>query len=415
MGRIVVTGIGIITAIGKDPAENLDALKNRKHGVGPINHLETSLKEELIAAEIPLSNDELAGIAGIADPEYYTRTALIGIISAKQAYDTGIRKYGIEDNSRTALISSTTVGGMDKTERFYRDYINNDRYSRFVHTHNCADSTMRICEHLGLRHRHTTISTACSSSLNAILFGARLIKHGLADRVIAGGTDALSKFTLNGFNTLMILDKDHCRPMDASRTGLNLGEGAGYIVLESEEEALKYDKNILCEITGYANANDAFHQTASSPEGFGPYLSMKAAMDMSGLDPEKIGYINEHGTGTDNNDLTEGLAIERIFGKTIPPVSSTKPFTGHTLAAAGVVETVFSIFALQEQLLFPNLNYKNRIEELSFEPIKELQQAKINHVLTNSFGFGGNDSSLVLSKFSNNQDPESRIQNPGSR
>ena len=303
---------------------------------------------------------------------------------------------------------------MDKTERFYRDYIDSDRYSRFVHTHNCADSTMKICEVLGLRHRHTTISTACSSSLNAILFGARLIKHGLADRVIAGGTDALSKFTLNGFNTLMILDKDHCRPMDASRTGLNLGEGAAYIVLESAEEATKYNKKIYCEIAGYANANDAFHQTASSPEGYGPYLSMKAAMDMSGLDPAQIGYINAHGTGTDNNDLTEGLAIERIFGENIPAVSSTKPYTGHTLAAAGVVEAIFSIFALQEQLLFPNLNYKTRIDELSFEPVKELQHAKIDHVLTNSFGFGGNDSSLILSVFNHNQDPAYRIQHTGS-
>lgn len=399
MGRIVVTGIGIITAIGNDPAENLNALKNRDHGVGPIKHLDTTLKDDLIAAEIPLSNDELAAIAGIQDPQYYTRTALLGIIAAKQAFDSGISKYGINNNSRTSLISSTTVGGMDKTERYYRDYIANDRYSRFVQTHNCADSSMKICDHLGLRHRHTTISTACSSSLNAILFGARLIKHGLADRVIAGGTDALSKFTLNGFNTLMILDKDHCRPMDASRTGLNLGEGAAYIVLEYEEEANKHGKKIYGELSGYANANDAYHQTASSPDGFGPYLSMKEALDMSGIDPDQIGYINAHGTGTDNNDLTEGLAIQRIFGNNIPPVSSTKPFTGHTLAAAGVVETVFSLFALEEQLLFPNLNFKNKIEELSFEPITELKAAKIDHVLTNSFGFGGNDSSLVLSRY----------------
>jgi 3-oxoacyl-[acyl-carrier-protein] synthase-1 len=399
MGRIVVTGIGIITAIGKDPAENLNALRNREHGVGPIKHLDTTLKDELIAAEITLSNDELAAIAGIEDPEYYTRTSLIGIIAAQQAFDSGIRQYGIEDNSRTSLISSTTVGGMDKTERYYRDYIASDRYSHYIQTHNCADSSMKICEHLGLRHRHTTISTACSSSLNAILFGARLIKHGLADRVIAGGTDALSKFTLNGFNTLMILDKEHCRPMDASRTGLNLGEGAAYIVLEDEVEAKKYGKKIYGELSGYANANDAYHQTASSPDGFGPYLSMKEALDMSGIDPDQVGYINAHGTGTDNNDLTEGLAIERIFGDNIPPVSSTKPYTGHTLAAAGVVETVFSIFALEEQILFPNLNYKNKIEELSFEPVTELKEAKIDHVLTNSFGFGGNDSSLVLSKY----------------
>jgi 3-oxoacyl-(acyl-carrier-protein) synthase len=197
----------------------------------------------------------------------------------------------------------------------------------------------------------------------------------------------------------MILDKQHCRPMDASRKGLNLGEGAAYIVLEAEESAKKHNKEVLCEITGYANANDAYHQTASSPDGYGPYLSMKEALDMSGLEPSQISYINAHGTGTDNNDLTEGLAIEKIFAPIIPPVSSTKPYTGHTLAAAGVVETVFSIMSIRQQILIPNLNFSQRIEELNFEPIKDLQKAEVNHVITNSFGFGGNDSSLVLSKY----------------
>jgi 3-oxoacyl-[acyl-carrier-protein] synthase-1 len=399
MGRVVVTGMGMITAIGNTVAENLESLKQRKHGVGPIAHLKTSLKGELPAAEIGFSNEELAAYAGIGNAELFTRTTMLGIIAASEAYEQGVGRYKIPDNSRTALVSSTTVGGMDKTEKYYRNYLSGGEYSFLVNTHHCSDSSMRISDHLGLRHFNTTISTACSSSLNAILFGAKLIKHGLADRVIAGGTDALSKFTLNGFNTLMILDKKHCRPLDATRTGLNLGEGAAYIILESEEEAQKHDREIFCEITGYANANDAFHQTASSPDGYGPYLSMKQALDMSGIDLSDVGYINAHGTGTDNNDLTEGLAIARIFGDRIPPVSSTKPYTGHTLAAAGVVETIYSILAIQEQLLFPNLNFSQRIEELSFEPVTELKTAKIDHVVTNSFGFGGNDSSLVLSKY----------------
>jgi 3-oxoacyl-[acyl-carrier-protein] synthase-1 len=169
--------------------------------------------------------------------------------------------------------------------------------------------------------------------------------------------------------------------------------------MESEESASKQNKKVLCEITGYANANDAYHQTASSPDGFGPYLSMKQALEVSGLKPSDIDYINAHGTGTDNNDLTEGLAIEKIFSPDIPMISSTKPYTGHTLAAAGVVETVFSILSVQHQVVFPNLNYKQKIEELNIEPVTSLTHTKINHVITNSFGFGGNDSSLVLSKY----------------
>lgn len=399
MTRIVVTGMGIITAIGKDTGENLESLQNRRHGVGPLSLLDTIHKDELLAAEIKLTNDELAAMSGITDGERYTRTSLLGLIAASQAYESGIGKYGDTDNTRTAVVSTTTVGGMDKTEKYYRDFLESSKYSHFVYTHDCSDSTRQICDHLGIRHLNGTISTACSSSINAILIGAKMIKHGLADRVIAGGTDALSKFTLNGFNTLMILDKEHCRPLDAGRNGLNLGEGAAYIMLESETSAKKENKEIYCEISGYANANDAYHQTASSPDGYGPYLAMKEALEVSGLNPSQIDYINAHGTGTDNNDLTEGLAIEKIFAPDIPPVSSTKPYTGHTLAAAGVVDAIYSILTIQQQLIFPNLNFSKKIEELSFEPVRELKQAKVDHVLTNSFGFGGNDSSLVLSKY----------------
>ncbi|HSG67407.1 MAG TPA: beta-ketoacyl-[acyl-carrier-protein] synthase family protein [Bacteroidales bacterium] len=399
MRKVVVTGMGIITAIGNDVSENYDALINRRHGVGPITMLETIHSDTLPAAEIRMTNKELAAISGIRDHEIQTRSTLLGMIAAREAFNMGIARYGDHDAERTVLISSTTVGGMDKTEKYFYDYMESDRYSHLVHTHDCSESTGQIADNLGLRHETMTLSTACSSSLNAILIGAKMIRHGLAKRVIAGGTDALTRFTLNGFNTLMILDKEHCRPMDASRTGLNLGEGAAYIVMELADSAQSNGKEILCEIAGYANANDAYHQTASSPDGYGPFLSMKEALDMSGLQPQQISYINAHGTGTDNNDLTEGLAIERIFGNSVPPVSSTKPDTGHTLAAAGVVETVFSILAIRNQVIFPNLNFNKKIEELNFEPVRELKKTEVKHVITNSFGFGGNDSSLVLSKF----------------
>ena len=200
-----------------------------------------------------------------------------------------------------------------------------------------------------------------------------MIKHGIVDRVIAGGTDALSKFTVNGFSTLKILDDKPCRPFNKDRNGLNLGEGAGFIVLEAEELAIKDNRRIFCELTGYANANDAYHQTASSPEGLGPYLAMKQALDRSGLLPGQIDYINAHGTGTDNNDLTEGIAIERIFSPKIPPVSSTKGYTGHTLGAAGAIEAIFSILAIHQGILYPNLNFSEKMDELHFEPVREFQ------------------------------------------
>jgi len=227
--------------------------------------------------------------------------------------------------------------------------------------------------------------------------GAQLIKNKKLDRVICGGTEALSRFTINGFNSLMIVDTEHCRPFDVSRKGLNLGEGAAYLVLESEEVVIRKGKTALAELKGYGNANDAFHQTASSPEGLGAIRAMQLALNGGKISPSDIDYINAHGTATENNDLSEGTGIQHLFGENIPYFSSTKPYTGHTLAAAGSIEAVYSLMALQNQMIWPNLNFSNRMPELSVLPVQKLMQnIPLRNVLTNSFGFGGNTSSLLL-------------------
>ena len=394
-GRVFVTGIRIICAIGKNTGETLDSLRAIRHGISKLSILDTIHREELPAGEIKLTNKELASMAGVSGLDMNPRTALLGMIAAEEA----LHNAGIDPKDRqfrTGVISASTVGGMDKTEINYRNYNLGAPYNNFVLTHDCSYSTEQIATRFGFHDMVSTISTACSSSANSVMFGARLIKHGMLDRVLAGGSDSLSKFTLNGFNTLMILDKNHCRPFDKSRTGLNLGEGAAFLVLESEK-ALG-NRTPLCELSGYANANDAYHQTASSPDGYGPFLSMQNALLNAALAPGLIDYVNAHGTGTDNNDLTEGIAIERIFGDSIPLVSSTKPFTGHTLGAAAAVEAVISILSIRHQTVFPNLNFSEKIDELHFEPVKEiLTGVELKNVLSNSFGFGGNDSTLIFS------------------
>ncbi|HJP62343.1 MAG TPA: beta-ketoacyl-[acyl-carrier-protein] synthase family protein, partial [Mucilaginibacter sp.] len=231
-----------------------------------------------------------------------------------------------------------------------------------------------------------------------IFYAARLIKNGVLDVAIAGGTDALTKFTLNGFNTLMITDKEFCKPFDQNREGLNLGEGAGYVVLVSEKVIKTLNKQPYCMISGYNNSNDAYHQTASSPDGTGSYLAMKGALEKAGLQPSDIDYINLHGTGTPNNDSSEGIAVKRLFDPNYPPVSSTKSFTGHTLGASGGVEAVFSVLAIRHGLIYPNLRFETRMEELPFEPEKHFRSGQnIKHVMSNSFGFGGNCTSLIFS------------------
>ena len=275
---------------------------------------------------------------------------------------------------RTGFISANSVGGMDTTENFFSDFMQHDSAGKLnqVKYHECGSVTELVADLLDIKDFISTISTACSSAANAIFTGARMIEHNLLDIVVAGGADALTKFTLNGFNTLMILDKDLCQPFDEHRRGLNLGEGAGYLVLVSERVLTQLNKTPYCRLSGYFNANDAFHQTASSPQGTGSLLAMQGALKAAGRMPADIDYINLHGTGTQNNDIAEGTAIKTLFDPVFPPMSSTKSFTGHTLGGCGGIEAVFSALAIREGLIFPNLRLETPMKELPFIPERKL-------------------------------------------
>lgn len=394
--KIYISGLGIATAIGRNCDETLKSLVAEKSGVGRSRFLQTN-HNDIPMAEFPLSNEEMMEYLKIPADDVITRASLLGIYAAKEA----IEKSGIlvNRNYRVGFISGTTVGGMDKSEVFYNDFLENDSKTDYISAHSCGACTEKIASYFGEFDFITTISTACSSAANAVLLGANLIKTGVLDAVIVGGTECLTKFHLNGFNTLMILDKNPCRPFDATRAGLNLGEGAAYIVLESESLIKSRGVEPLCSLSGYGNSCDAYHQTASSPEGNGAILAMSKALEMSGLKPGEINYINAHGTGTPNNDESEGRAIELVFAGCIPMVSSTKSFTGHTTSAAGGVEAVISILCLQHSIVPANLNFKEPMQEISFKPVATtLKGVDLKHILTNSFGFGGNNTSLIFSK-----------------
>lgn len=395
--NIYITGLGIISGIGADVAGTLSSVRQGKTGLGSLSLFGSAHRNTVYVSEVKFTNDELRRMVGLPEGQIISRTALLGMKAAGEALsDAG---FTADERKTTALVSSTSTGGMDLSEVFYRKMKEGRKPRlRYIVSHDCGDSTERIAAHHGLMHLCTTVSTACSSAANAIMFGARLIRHGLADRVVAGGSDALTQFTLNGFRSLMILDSAPCRPFDDTRAGLNLGEGAGYIVMESEQSVMKSGRKPYSCLTGYGNANDAHHQTASSSEGNGPYLAMSKALAASRLLPDEIDYINAHGTGTLNNDLSEGRAMNRLFDGKLPAFSSTKACTGHTLGAAGGIEAVFAVLAIRHGCIFPTLNFGQPMKELPLIPQTKLSTGvALRHVLSNSFGFGGNCSALVFS------------------
>tara|TARA_X000000368_G_C23057966_1_gene724995 strand:- start:2357 stop:3556 length:1200 start_codon:yes stop_codon:yes gene_type:complete len=392
---VSITGMGIISSIGNNLEENLLGLINQKVGLNQISHINTIHKNKIKVGEIKYTNNELIDILDFNKTNKYSRTELLGSIAANEA----IKNSGIKsiNQYKTGLISATTVGGMVNTEKYYLSNKIENQSKNYIKSHHAGRSTEIIADSLNITDYISTISTACSSAANAIMLGARLIKSNQLDRVIVGGTDSLSKFTINGFNTLMLLSEKECMPFDKNRSGLNLGEGAAYLVLESEKIIKKEKKKVIAKISGYANANDAFHQTGSSEKGDGAYIAIKKAIEIANIKTDDIDYINMHGTATINNDLSEGEAVKRIFSS-IPPFSSTKPYTGHTLAAAGAIEAVFSILALNNNTIFPNLNFKNKMPELNISPVTEITYKNLRNVLSNSFGFGGNCTALIFSK-----------------
>ena len=396
--RIVITGMGICSCIGDNVQETFTHLSQGKSGLSTIELLDTLHRDHIKVGEVKHTNEALTNILDIPKENSYSRTSLLGILALREA----IKNASLDGESlhSLGLIMASSVGGMDMTERYFYDYATNIPARRYITSHNIGEITQQMASYFGIKGFVTSLSTACSSSANAIITAANLIRTGRARTLAVGGADALSKFTINGFNALMILSDKEATPFDEHRKGLNLGEAGAFLILEAESEALKHGRKILAQLSGWGNANDAYHQTASSEDGEGAFLAIEKALHCSGLSPKDIDYINAHGTATVNNDLSESRALIRIFSEEqMPDLSSTKPFTGHTLAVASAVEAIISILSIEKEMIFPNLNFQTPMKEVNIKPVTVLKQKPIEHVLSNSFGFGGNCSALIFSKY----------------
>ena len=396
--RIVITGMGICSCIGDNVQETFTHLSQGKSGLSTIELLDTLHQDHIRVGEVKHTNEALTNILDIPKENSYSRTSLLGILALREAFKNA--SLDGESLHSLGLIMASSVGGMDMTERYFYDYATNIPARRYITSHNIGEITQQMASYFGIKGFVTSLSTACSSSANAIITAANLIRTGRARTLAVGGADALSKFTINGFNALMILSDKEATPFDEHRKGLNLGEAGAFLILEAESEALKHGRKILAQLSGWGNANDAYHQTASSEDGEGAFLAIEKALHCSGLSPKDIDYINAHGTATVNNDLSESRALIRIFSEEqMPDLSSTKPFTGHTLAVASAVEAIISILSIEKEMIFPNLNFQTPMKEVNIKPVTVLKQKPIQHVLSNSFGFGGNCSALILQKY----------------
>ena len=399
MKSIAITGTGIICAIGNDKEQMLDALLRRRTGIGTMRYLH-SVHRELPVGEVKLSNDDLKTALGMDVSKEVSRTELLGISALRQAvHEADVHRAA---GRRVVLVNGTTVGGMDITEQHYSelrahadDHLPQEVLECLRH-HDCGSTTAGMAHYFDCFDDYTTLSTACSSAANAIILGAQLLDMRLADVVVAGGTESLSAFHLNGFNSLMILDHEPCRPFDRQRAGLNLGEGAAYLVMERADDVRVSQRKVYGFLSGWGNACDAYHQTASSPDGEGAYQAMRQALEMAALKPSDIQYVNAHGTGTPDNDRSESVALRRLFGEALPPVSSTKSFTGHTTSASGSIEAVICLLAMHHHFLPANLGWHEAMDD-GIVPTLGNDNARPVHVLSNAFGFGGNDSALLFS------------------
>ncbi|MFB6258120.1 MAG: beta-ketoacyl-[acyl-carrier-protein] synthase family protein [Flavobacteriales bacterium] len=394
--RVFVTGFGVISAIGEKVEENLNNLRQGRTGIGKAHYLDSRYSEFLPFGEVKRSNEELYQKLDL-QRKGVPRTELL----AYTAFQEAIEHAGLSSDQLhswdTSLVSATTVGGMSNMQALYNDAKGIDEGSPYHDTYSNGMHTQRLAEEYAIKGLTCTINTACSASANAIMVGTRMIRTGRSKRVLVGGTDSLAKFTVNGFNALQVLSEEMCRPFDENREGLNLGEGAAYLVLEAEDACR--EKRRYCEVLGYGNSNDAFHPSSLSEEAIGVTAAMEKALSTAGTVPSEIDHINAHGTATENNDWVESNGLKKVFGEKVPSYNSTKSYTGHTLAAAGAIEAVYSILSLYDQELYPSLNCTHPISSFPMEPIRAYEAGtSIEKVMSNSFGFAGNCTSVVLGK-----------------
>lgn len=414
--RVVVTGLGAVTPVGNTPEETWQSLVAGKSGAAPITHFDTSKFKTHFACEVKgLNVNDFIDRKEARKLDRYTQLALI---SAMQ----GVKDSGIdlekEDKERIGVVYGVGIGGIKTFEdevTYYGQHIDEGpKFSPFFIPKMIADiASGQISIHFGFHGPNYTTTSACASSSNALADAFNLLRLGKANIIVAGGAEAaVCACGVGGFNAMHALstrndDPEHAsRPFSASRDGFVMGEGAGCLILEELEHAKARGAKIYAEMVGEGASADAYHITASHPEGLGAKLVMQRALEDAGLKPEDIDYINVHGTSTPVGDISEAKAIKDVFGESAYKlnISSTKSMTGHLLGAAGAIEAMACVLAVKNDIIPPTINHKDEDvdEEIDYKmnfTFNKAQKREVRAALSNTFGFGGHNACVIFKKY----------------
>lgn len=411
--RVVVTGLGLLGPTGNNVKTSWDNIKNGRSGIAPITHFDTTKLETKIAGEV--KDFDAKEHLGLKEARRIERFSQLAIVAAREAVQDADLKITEENSERIAVMigsaggAATAVG--DNT-KIYETRGARRVSPMFLPMMLVDTAGALVAIDLGIRGPNFAIVSACATGTNSIGEAAEYIKRGDVDVALAGGTDApLFAVAIAGFNIMGVLSRYNeeptkaSRPFDLNRDGFVLSEGAGILVLESEEHAVKRGAKIYGILSGYGTSADAVHFAAMDSEAGGIARSMKWALRKAGLEPKDIGYINPHGTGTKLNDATETTAIKMIFGEEAYniPISSTKSMTGHMMGASGAAEAIFALLAMNDETLPPTINYSTPDPQCDLDYVPNIARAKrFDHALSNSIGLGGHNASIIVSRYNSN-------------
>ena len=401
--RVVVTGLGAVSAVGNSVYQFWDSLKRGRDGIRPITLFDTSTLRTHNGGEV--INLPLDDHFSSKEKRRLSRCDQFGLIAAEEALEhSGLNTREV-DRERFGVILGAGSGGILSVERYFKALYGGEGRKPsplLLISFSLATTTDYIAGRFDLHGPRTTTATVCSSSSAAIAFAYESIIAGWADIMFSGGSDSLCEVSYTGFNSLRLVDPEYCKPFDKRRQGLSLGEGAGILVLEEMNHALSRGANIVGEILGYGICADAYHLTSPEPHGKGIARAITMALRNAGVDPSDVGYINAHGTGTISNDVAETNGIKSVFGRKAKslPISSIKSMVGHCLGSAGAIEAISTLVTIREGIIPPTIHYlvPDPSCDLNYTPNEAIQR-KVDIAISNSFAFGGNNVCLVFGKW----------------